>query len=153
MGIKDTEGCVMMMSDSPGTWAVCLMWFKAYWELPPQGGVDHAVVGLVLWGSFCSVESLLGLPFLQSTHSLANLGWQQRRVERKLGCEQSPKVLLHRDMEASRIMWLVRISSRLSESHPESKNIDAAFRLCKACILKWSRCHQAINLLLKWWQC
>lgn len=27
---------------------------------------------------------------LQSTLSLAKLGWQQRRVERKLGCEQSP---------------------------------------------------------------
>lgn len=88
--------------------------------------------------------------------SLPNVGWQQRRVERKLGCEQSPfpkSPPLHGRGNSYWITWLVRVGFRLLESHPDSKHTVAASQLCKACILKWSRSQQAINLFLKWWQC
>lgn len=79
---------------------VCvLMYAKPYCELPPQGGVDCAMAWLTVCILLFSRQPCLSLP--QSTLSLANLGWQQRIVERKLVCEQSRfhKVLLNRDME------------------------------------------------------
>lgn len=131
-----------------------LMCDKLYCALLLQGGVNHAIAWLMVCVSSRSAESLVELSLLQSSLSLANLGLQQSGEETGLSSitlPQCPSPQAHGN--SSWTMWLIRVSRRLSESHPESKCTDAAFKLCKGCILKWSRSHQAINLLLKLWQC
>ena len=157
MGVKGTADCMTwVISDSLGTWAVCvLMCAKPYCELPPQGGVDHAMVWLIVCVSFRSAERLIWLSLLQSTSEPSKSWMAAEESGEEIGLwtitlPQSRSPQGHGN--SSWITWLVRVSPRLSQSHPESKHTDATFKLCKVCILKWSRSHQAINLLLKWWQ-
>lgn len=151
MGIKGTEDCIMM-SDSPW-YCVCQC------DLRHIGSCLLRVVwAMQCWGSALCVLLFSREPCRTTFSSVTSQPSKSWMTAEEGGEEtglwtitQSPSAWGHGRF--SWITWLVRISSRLSESHPESENIDAAFRLCKACILKWSRCHQAINLLLKWWQC
>lgn len=58
-----------------------LMCDKLYCALLLQGGVNHAIAWLMVCVSSRSAESLVELSLLQSSLSLANLGWQQSGEE------------------------------------------------------------------------